>query len=107
MKQTLTALAAAAVLAVASVAAPQPAQARCFGCAVGAGIIGGLAAGAIIGSAARPYYYGPGYYGYPGYAYAPGPVYYGPPPPPPSCYWTHSRYWNGYHWHWRRIRVCN
>jgi len=42
------ALAAAAVLAAAM---PFPAQAYCRGCAVGAGVIGGIAAGAIIGSA--------------------------------------------------------
>ena len=102
MKKTLTAFATAATLAVAAVAAPQPAQARCFGCAVGAGIIGGLAAGAIIGSVARPYYYAPGY-SYPGYAYGPGPVYYGEP----DCYWTSTRYWNGYRWHWRRVQVCD
>jgi len=102
MKKTLTAIATAATLAVAAVAAPQPAQARCFGCWLGAGVIGGLAAGAIIGSAARPYYYAPGYY-YPGYAYGPAPVYYGGP----ECYWTHTRYWNGYRWHWRRVQVCD
>jgi hypothetical protein len=66
---------------------------------VGPAIIGGLAAGAIIGSAhARPYYgYGyyqpaPAYYGYgPAYSgyYAPGPYY--------DCW----RWRNGY-----RYRVC-
>jgi hypothetical protein len=64
-------------------------------------VIGGLAAGAIIGSAAAngPYYGG---YGYPGYyAYAPGPVYYG------GCYWTRERIWDGWGWRLRRVRVCN
>ena len=50
MTKTLTAIAAAATLAVAAVATPQPAEAR--GGRIAAGIIGGLAAGAIIGAAA-------------------------------------------------------
>ncbi|HEX5508012.1 MAG TPA: hypothetical protein VFX37_05865 [Pseudolabrys sp.] len=94
MKKTLTALATAATLAVAAVAVPQQAEAR--GGALAAGIIGGLAAGAIIGSAAaHGPYYGPAYYG-------PAPAYYGP-----ACYWTRERIWNGWGWHWRRVRVCN
>ena len=47
----------------------------------GGAVVGGLAAGAILGAAAAPYYYGPGY----GYYYPPG--YYAEPaygPPPPS-----------------------
>ena len=96
LSRTLTAIAAAATVILAAVAAPQPAEAR-HGGAVAAGIIGGLAAGALIGAAAAngPYYgYGPAYYG-------PGPAYYGPP-----CYWTRQRVWDGYGWGWRRVRVC-
>ena len=52
MRKTLVALAAAASIGAAALAAPSPAQARCFGCAVGAGVAGGFIAGAIIGSAA-------------------------------------------------------
>ncbi len=81
------ALAGAASIGLVSVAAtPTPADAWCVGCAVGAGIIGGLAAGAIVGSAVAnsPYYYPPGYY-YP----PPPPGYYPPPPgayyPPPGA----------------------
>jgi hypothetical protein len=98
MTKTLTALAAAAAIAVTAVATPTPADARGRGGAVAAGIIGGLAAGAIIGSAfARPY----GYYGY--YGYAPGPYYvYGP-----RCFWTRERFWDGYGWRLRRVRVCD
>ncbi|HET9904074.1 MAG TPA: hypothetical protein VFQ27_10290 [Xanthobacteraceae bacterium] len=72
MTKTLTALAAAATLAVVAVGAPTEAQARWRhgGGAVAAGIITGLAAGAIIGSAAA----GPRYY------YEPAPVYVAPPP---------------------------
>jgi hypothetical protein len=51
MTKTLTALAAAGAIALASVAVPSTADARCVDCAVGAGIIGGIAAGAIIGGA--------------------------------------------------------
>ena len=65
------ALTAMSALAVAVMATPQPAFARDGG-AVAAGVIGGLAVGAIIGSQAnRGYYGGPGYYdsGYqPGYS---------------------------------------
>jgi hypothetical protein len=98
LTKTLTVLAAVATIGVAAVAAPQPAQAR--GGALAAGILGGLAAGAIIGSAVHgPYYYdyGPGYY------YGPAPVYYDGPP----CYISHRRYWDGWAWHVRRVRVCD
>ena len=91
MHKTLTALAAAAALTLAVVAAPHQATAQHgtgtadtdghggYG-GVAAGIIGGLAAGAILGGiAANQGYYGDGYYyGSPGY-YGPG-AYYGPGP---------------------------
>jgi len=93
--KTLTALAVAATLAVAGVAAPQPAEAR--GGAIAAGIIGGIAAGAIIGSAANGYYGGPGYY----YG-APAPAYYGG-----GCYWHRERFWDGWGWRVRRVQVCD
>lgn len=113
-RKSLTALGAAAVLTIAAVAAPQPAEAR--GGRVAAGIIGGLAVGAIIGSMAyngRGYSYGPSYSYGPGYAYGPGygygpryyrpaPVYYGP-----RCWWQRQRIWDGYGWRLRRIRVCD
>jgi hypothetical protein len=72
MKKTVLALAAAATIAAGTLAAPTAADARCHGCAVGAGVIGGLAAGAIIGGAianSQPRYYGPepGYVVYNGY----------------------------------------
>jgi len=79
-----------------AIAAPQPAEAR--GGAIAAGIIGGLAVGAIIGAAANSAYAygpGPGYYsgGY-------GPAYYG------GCYWTRQRFWDGWGWRVRPVRVC-
>jgi hypothetical protein len=54
-------LTAVAALALAVTATSQPAQARDG--AIAAGVVGGLAVGAIIGSQAnRGAYYGPGYY---------------------------------------------
>jgi hypothetical protein len=91
MKKTLVACAAAATIAAAALA-PTTAEAR--GGAIAAGLIGGLALGAIIGSAAAangPYY-------------APAPAYYGPPP---GCYWQTQRFWDGYGWRFNRVRVCN
>jgi len=104
MRKTLMALAAVATLAVSAVAAPAPAHAqRGFGPGLAAGLIGG----AIVGGAlAGPGYYGPGYgyYG-PGYGYYGGPAYvaddyYG------SCTWQRQRFWDGYGWRIRRVRVC-
>jgi hypothetical protein len=78
MNKTITAIAAAGVFTLATVSVPSEAQAWCRGCGVGFGILGGLAAGAIIGSAvansAYPAYaVQPGYYAYPAYA-VPAPV---------------------------------
>jgi len=96
MRNTITALVAAATMAVAAVSIPSKAEARWRGGGVGAGIIGGIAAGAIIAGAANGGYgYGPGY----GY-YGGGPAY-GPP-----CYWQRQRFWDGYGWRIRRVRVC-
>jgi hypothetical protein len=86
MKKMMFALAAAATLAVGTLSAPQPAAAYCNGCAVGAGVIGGLAAGAIIGGAianSQPHYYAPA----PGYVIYNG--YYEPYPTAcPGGYWA-------------------
>jgi len=57
------------------------------GGAIAAGIIGGLAAGTLLGVAVTA-----------------------PPPPPPmyvGCYWTHGQpYWDGWGWVYPRVRVC-
>jgi hypothetical protein len=104
MRKTLMALAAVVTLAVSAVAAPAPAHAqRGFGPGLAAGLIGG----AIVGGAlAAPGYYGPGYgyYG-PHYGYYGGPAYvaddyYG------GCVWQRQRFWDGYGWRVRRVRVC-
>ena len=95
-RKTGIALAAAGILAAATFATPQPAEAR--GGAVAAGVIGGLAAGALVGAAVAggPYYYGPGPY------YGPAPVYYGP-----HCWWERNRVWDGWGWRIERVRVCH
>jgi hypothetical protein len=95
--RTLIALAAAGTLGLAAVAAPQPAEARNGG-AIAAGVIGGLAVGALIGAAANgPYYgYAPGYYA--------GPAYYGYGYG--GCYWARQRVWDGWGWRFRRVQVC-
>ncbi len=90
MRKTLTALAAAATIAIAAVATPTSADARWRGWR-GPAFFGGLAAGAFIaGALARPYYAPrPYYYGQgPVYYYAPGPVEYEvyPAPAYDSCY---------------------
>jgi hypothetical protein len=100
MKHTIIALAAAGLLAA---ALPSSAEAGCRGCAVGAGVVGGLAAGAIIGSAIANS----------------GPVYAAPPPPPPVyveepayaegpiCHLERRQVWiEGYGWRTRRMQVC-
>lgn len=96
------AVATAATLAVTVLAAPQTAEAR--GGRIAAGVAAGVIGGALIGGAlAGPGYYGygPGYYG-PGYGYYGGPAYVAAPP----CYWQRQRFWDGYGWRIRRVRVC-
>ena len=80
-----------------------PIQAHAENGQVAAGILGGLAAGALIGSAMRPAPPPPVYY-YPAPAYAP------PPPayvlPPPSCYYTPGApVWDSFRGMWVRPRV--
>jgi hypothetical protein len=68
MRKTITALVATASVAAAGLAAPKPAEARCLGCWIGAGI-----AAAVIGGAFASRAYGYGYgYGYPAYSYGYG-----------------------------------
>ncbi|HEY1474870.1 MAG TPA: hypothetical protein VGF53_12395 [Pseudolabrys sp.] len=79
MKKTIFALAAAATIALGTMAAPQPAQARCFGCAVGLGVLGGVIIGSAIASQ-------PGYYAY---------EYDGPAPVACDGYWARKRLYDG------------
>jgi hypothetical protein len=89
MRKTLTVIAVAAAMTIAVVAAPDQAEARRG--RIAASIIGGFAAGAIIGTVVGnggyyygpgygPGYYAPGYYGPAPYAYVPAPVYVQPVP---------------------------
>ncbi len=112
MKTSLLAVAAAATLAL-SAGTPAHAQRG-----VAAGVAAGIIGGAIVGGAlASPYYYGPGpgYYAYgPGYGpgyyppryYAPGPGYVADDYYGGNCVWQKQRFWDGYAWRARRVRVC-
>jgi hypothetical protein len=110
MHKSLIGLAVASAVGLATLAGPSTANAGCYGCAVGAGIIGGVAAGAIIGSAIanNPPPPPPGYYPPP-----PPPGYYPPPPGPgyaqlaPGCYWGKRKVWiEGYGYQWRTVQIC-
>ncbi len=107
MHKSLVALVGAASIGFAALAAPAPANAGCFGCAVGAGVLGGLFAGAVVGSAIANSPPPPGYYPPP----PPG-AYYPPPPAAyaqlaPGCHWGHRRVWvEGVGYQWRTVQVC-
>jgi hypothetical protein len=103
-RNTFIALAAAALVAA---ALPSSAQAHCNGCGVAAGVVGGLAAGAIVGSAIANS--GPRYV-------EPAPVYAAPPPgyaePPeyadrPVCHIERRQVWDGYGYRMQRMEVCD
>ena len=74
MKKTILALVAAATIAV-SMLSPTTADARWRGGGIGLGILGGVVAGAIIGSAIANH---DGYYRYDDYREYAG----------PNCYWA-------------------
>ena len=72
MRKIMLTLVAAVSLTAATLAAPKPAEARCYGCWVGAGVAAGVLAGAAIANAGA--YGAPAYYsGYGPYQ----PAYYG------------------------------
>jgi hypothetical protein len=94
MKKTIAASLAIATIA-GSLVSVAPARAH-DGVAAGlaAGLIGGAIVGGAIASSPRPYY-------------GPGPAYYdAPPPPPEGCYYRRERFWDGYEWRFRPVRVC-
>src|ERR1700743_1786755 len=97
MKKTLVTLATVAAWAF---SASSPAHAQRY---LGAAIAGGLVGGAIVGGAiaASPGYYAPGYYG-PRYCYYGGPGHVAAP----GCYWQRQRFWDGYGWRIRNVRIC-
>ena len=92
MKRLFVAPVVLASLAFANAATP----ARAGGGDVAAGLIGGFAAGTIVGAAVT------------------GPRYYAPPPPvyvapALSCYWTRGQpVWDGYRgvWTYPAVQVC-
>lgn len=85
-----------AALAVCSGLMATPATAGGGDLAVG--LLGGLAAGTVLGSAiARPPYY----YYYPPY-YAPAPVYV----PAPACWYERRTVWDGYGYVLQPVRIC-
>lgn len=105
MRKAFTAILAALAIAGTLAATISDAEAqyryrRSNGGAVAAGVIGGLAAGAIIGGAlaSRPAYADP--------YYAPAPVYVAPPPP--RCWTERQNVWDPYYGVYRvqRVRVC-
>lgn len=116
MHKSLIGAVAAAGIGLATLAVPTTASAYCYGCAAGAGILGGVVAGAIVGSAIAnsppppPAYYPPPPPP-PGAYYAPPPGY-GPPPPAyaelaPGCHWARRRVWvEGAGYRLRPIQVC-
>ena len=74
-----------------------PASARAENGEIAAGLVGGLIGGALLGGAlaSRP---------------APPPVYYSPAPvyvEEPACRVVRERFWDGYDWRFRRIRICD
>lgn len=102
------ALGAAAALTISAVAVPAPAHAQR---GVAAGVAAGLIGGAIVGGAiaSQNGYYGPGYYApAPGYGYyGGGPAYVADPGYGEACIWQRQRFWDGYGWRVRNVRVCD
>jgi hypothetical protein len=95
MRKMLLAAAAAATVAAGAMIAPPQAEAR--NGRIAAGVVGGLAAGAIVGGAlaSQPRYYGgPAYYSSYG-------AYGGPP-----CRFERQRVWDGFRWRIQRVQVC-
>ncbi len=110
MRKSIIGLAAATAVGLATLAGPSTANAGCYGCAVGAGVLGGVVAGAIVGSAIANSPPPPGYY-------PPPPAAYYPPPPPaygpgyaqlaPGCYWGKRKVWiEGVGYRWRTMQIC-
>lgn len=99
MKNTFSALLAIATVA-GSLAVVTPA-AHADGGRIAAGVAGGLLGGALLGAAIAN---SPPAYGAPAPVYvAPGPAYIEEPP----CHFERERFWDGYGWRHRRIRVCD
>ncbi len=90
MKRTPITLALGVTIIIGTVANPTVAEARRHRGFPVAPIVGGLAAGAVLGAALaapRPVIYEP--------------IYYGPP-----CVVRRERFWDGWNWHFRRVEDC-
>jgi hypothetical protein len=93
MTKSMVTLALGATITIGAVASPTTADARWRHGFPVAPVVGGLAAGALLGAALaapRPYY---------GYAYEP--VYFGR-----DCYVRSERFWDGWGWRIRRVEDC-
>lgn len=66
-----------------------PAEAHCFGCAVGAGVAGGLLLGGLLSAAAEPRYQERIYV-----------------EDAPRCTVRYRNVYDGYHWHHQRVTTC-
>jgi hypothetical protein len=99
MKKAFIALVAAVTFAGSVIALSGEAEASKSGRALTYGILGGVAAGALIAGAANaaPPPPPPAYY-------APAPTYYYDAP---ACRIVRERYWDGYAWRSRRVEVCD
>jgi hypothetical protein len=91
MKKVLITLVTGTSFAFAAIASPSPVQARWRHPFPVAPVVGGLAAGALIGAtlaAPRPYYvYEPVFYG-------------------PHCIVRRERIWDGWAWRFRSVEDC-
>src|SRR3977135_1030574 len=96
IKKTMATLAVGPTVAIGAITIPTTADARWrhHGFPV-APVVGGLAAGALIGAAlAAPR---------PCYSYASEPVFFGFGP---RCYVRRERFWDGWGWRFRRVEDC-
>ena len=92
MNKTIAASLAIATIAGSLVSVAPAGAHDGLGVGLAAGLIGGAIVGGAIASAPRPYY---------------GPAYYDAPPPGPGgCYYRRERFWDGYQWNFRPVRVC-
>ena len=106
MKKTLMALAAVATLAVSAVVAPAPAHAQR---GVAAGVAAGFIGGAIVGGAlaSRPVLWSGLWLLWPGLWLLRRPGLCRRPRLRRSCIWQRQRFWDGYGWRVRNVRVCD
>jgi hypothetical protein len=100
MKRTVSAVAAAVVLAgsLAAFAPSANAEGGRIAAGVAGGLLGGMLLGGAIAGAANNPPPPPGYYRYG----PPAPVYYDEP----VCQVVPQQYWDGFMWRVRRVQVC-